>query len=235
GLLPLADEHFRLACDLARGSDSMPIGTRTEIHARSWWAHARWLLGDEAGAAATSALAVENGRQIEHPYSLTVALAYAAVTHQLLGDTRGLAPVLAELSEACERYGFAYYREWATVLTGWAEGGEAGLRTAQLGVEALEREGSLARMPYWLWLVADLHRRTGDTTAALATLDAAASRATAHDDRWWLPEVLRARSALDSGSSAVARLEQAADLAARQSSASLLSRCRADLDALRRG
>lgn len=233
GLLPLADKHFRMACDLARGSDSLPIGTRTEVHARSWWAHARWLLGDEIGAAAASATAVEHAQQIEHPYSLTVALAYAAITLQLAPDLRGLSTVLAELTGICERYGFAYYREWATVLTGWVEGGAAGLRTARLGVETLEREGSMARMPYWLWLVADLHRQMGETTAAVATLDAAASMATVHDDRWWLPEVLRARSALDSGPRAVARLERAITLATSQSSAVLLSRCRTDLDGSR--
>ncbi len=229
GLCSLADEHFRLACDLACESDSLPIGTRTEVHARSWWAHARWLLGDETGAASVSATAVEHARRIDHPYSLAVALAYAALTHQLVGDLDRLSSELSELSGVCERYGFAYYREWAAVLTGWVEGGASGTNAARLSVESLEREGSLARMPYWLWLVADLHRRQGDTTSAIANLDAAAAMATEHDDRWWLPEVLRTRSALDAGAGAVTRLEKAAALARSQSSVSLLNRCLADL------
>ncbi len=232
GLLPLADQHFRLACDLASVSDSLPIGTRTVVHARAWWAHARWLLGDHAGAASASAEAVHQARLIEHPYSLTVALSYAAVNCQLLGDIASLGDILAELTELCGHYRFAYYGEWAAVLAGWAEGGPVGLRTAQAGIDSLEREGSLARMTYWLSLVADLHRREGSTASAVAVLDAADSFATEHDDRWWLPEVLRARGVLDPGPRAVRGLEHAIDLARSQSSVSLLNRCRADLHAL---
>ncbi|MEO7422158.1 MAG: AAA family ATPase [Ornithinibacter sp.] len=231
GLLPLADEHFRRACDLAGVSDWLPVGTRTEVHARAWWAHARWLLGDHAGAASVSAEAVQLARLIEHPYSLTVALSYAAVTFQLLGDTVLLRETLTDLAELSERYGFAYYGEWAKVLEGWAEGGEAGLRTARGGIDSLEREGSLARMTYWLSLVADVHRREGRIESAAAVLDAATSFAIAHDDRWWLPEVLRARAALDPTPRSVRGLERAVDLARAQSSMSLLNRCRADLDA----
>ena len=230
GLLPLADEHFRLACDVAGGSDSLPIGTRTEVHARAWWAHARWLLGDETGAGATSAEAVVTARRIEHPYSLTVALSYAAVTHQVVGNLTSLPDILVELTELCEHYDFAYYRHWATVLTGWAAGGATGLRDARRGIESLTHEGSLARMPYWLSLVADLHRRQGNIAAAIATLDAAAAFATEHEDRWWLPEVLRARAALDPHPGPDRRLEQAAALAESQLSITLLNRCREDLD-----
>ncbi len=231
GLLPLADEHFRRACDLAGVSDWLPVGTRTEVHARAWWAHARWLLGDHAGAASASAEAVQLARLIEHPYSLTVALSYAAVTFQLLGDTPLLRETLTDLAELRQRYGFAYYGEWAKVLEGWADGGATGLRTARAGIDSLEREGSLARMTYWLSLVADLHRREGSTESAVAVLDAATSFSAEHDDRWWLPEVLRARAALDPTPRAVRGLERAIDLARSQSSVSLLNRCRADLDA----
>ena len=230
GLLPLADQHFQRACDLAGVSDSMPIGTRTQVHARAWWAHARWLLGDRAGAASASDEAVQLARRIDHPYSLAVALSYAAITRQLLGDTESLRAIVEELAGLCERYGFAYYREWAMILSGWFEGGASGLRTAQTGIDSLEREGSLARMTYWLSLVADLHQREGHMSAAVAVLDAATSFATAHDDRWWLPEVLRARAAHDPGPRAVRGLERAVDLAQSQSSLSLLERCRADLD-----
>lgn len=235
GLLPLADEHFRLACDCAGESDSLPIGTRTEIHARAWWAHAQWLAGDSARAGSTSTAAVQHARAIGHPYSLAVALAYAAITRQLMGAAPLLDEAVGELSDLCEHYGFAYYRQWAKVLGGWVHGGAAGLRTAREGIDALEREGSLSRMPYWLSLVADLHQRAGNPSAAVAVLDAAISFATGHDDRWWLPEVLRARAALDLRAVPTPRLEQAIALARSQSSLTLLERCRADLDARTEG
>ncbi len=229
GDVALADQHFRLACDLARGTDSLPIGTRTEVHARAWWAHARWLSGDEAGAVADAAGSIATARLIDHPYSLAVALGYAAVTHQLAGDRAALADDLAELTQLCERYDFAYYREWAVVLRGWVEGGPGGRALASAGVERLRREGSLARMPYWLWLVADLHRREGDLRSAAAVLDAAGAAATEQEDRWWLAEILRTRAALDPPARAHARLLDAADLATAQGSATLGERCRRDL------
>ncbi|MEO9119633.1 MAG: AAA family ATPase, partial [Solirubrobacteraceae bacterium] len=232
GLLQLADEHFRLACDLSGESDSLPIGTRTDVHAKAWWAHARWLLGEDAGAAAASAESVHNARLIDHPYSLAVALSYAAVTQQLLGDLPRLVGVLAELTEVCDRYDFAYYRDWARVLTGWTQGGTAGVRNTKLGIESLEQDGSLARMPYWLCLLAEVHCSEGNTAAARAALDAAVASALEHDDRWWLSEVLRARAALEPASRAVRRLAQAVALAESQSNVPLLNRCRADLEAL---
>lgn len=228
GLLPLADEHFRIACDCAGESDSLPIGTRTEVHARAWWAHALWLAGDDAGAATASTAAVQHARAIDHPYSLAVALAYAAITRQLMGAP-ALLHAVDELTDLCEHYGFAYYRQWARVIGGWGQGGAAGLRAAREGIDALGNEGSLSRMPYWLSLVADLHQREGNTPAAVAVLDAATSFATEHDDRWWLPEVLRARAALDPLAGPSPRLEQAIALARSQSSLTLLERCRADL------
>lgn len=231
GRLGLADEHFRLACDLAGSSDSMPIGTRTGVHARAWWAHARWLLGDVDGAREASDTAIRAAREIEHPYSLTVALAYAALTDQLIGDLRDRMDLLSELTHLCARYDFAYYRQWAMVFTGWAEGGDAGLREVRRGVDELGHGGSLARMPYWLSLLADLHHDRGATSTQIATLDAAASLAAEHEDAWWLPEVLRARAALDPTHGARQRLTEAVALASSHSSASLLQRCQADLQA----
>ena len=229
GQVRAADTHFAQACELAGARDSLPIGTRTEVHARCWWAHALWLLGDETAALAAAAEAERVATSIEHPYSLAVALSYSAITQQVCGDRVSLERVLADLTAVCARYEFAYYRQWAVVLTGWLRGGAEGLTQARAGIAALEAEGSFARMPYWLWLVADLHRAAGDDAAALATLDAADSVATHNADVWWLPEVLRARAALSPTKRAVVDLERAVALAAEQESLALLARCRADL------
>ena len=72
------------------------------------------------------------------------------------GDRPGLRDAVAELRELCERYGFAYYREWALILDGWSRPGASGLDLAQAGIGHLKSAGSFARMPYWLSLLADL-------------------------------------------------------------------------------
>ncbi len=71
-----------------------------------------------------------------------------------------------------------------------------GIDLAQQGISNLKAEGSAARMPYWLSLLADLLTRGDRTDAARATLDAAVVAARAHDDLWWLPEVMRLRAAM---------------------------------------
>ncbi len=221
--------HFEAACTLAGESDSLPIGTRTGVHSRAWWAHALWLDGDVEAAQRAAEQAVLDARSIGHPYSLAVSLAYAAITHQMCDDRAALEPTLAELTGVCGRYEFAYYGEWATVLQGWLLGGEAGIGQVELGIDRLERAGSLARMPYWLWLLADLHRGTGDAAGACGILDAAQAVAVNDDDLWWAPEVLRSRAALDPTSSGTRCLERAVKLAGKQASVTLLDRCSRDL------
>jgi hypothetical protein len=101
----------------------------------------------------------------------------------------------------------------------------------QRGIDALTRDGAFARMPYWHALAADLATREGRPAAARATLDAALVGGLARDDVWWLPEVMRMRAAHDDEERAVARLQDAARLAAEHGSLALLTRCRADLAA----
>ncbi|MGW3961176.1 ATP-binding protein [Amycolatopsis sp. NPDC005003] len=215
--------HFDLGAERTRGASSWPIGTRPDVHGPAWAAHAHWLLGHEDAAVACGAEAIALARRIDHPYSLAIALAYAGITHQMRGDRRALGQAVAELRALCDRYGFAYYREWALVLGGWARGDATGLAAAQQGVANLKAEGSFARMPYWLSLVAEL----SPPEAARATLDAALAAGEARDDRWWLPEVLRLRAAHDVDP--VPRLRAAVELARAQGSTALRERAEADL------
>jgi hypothetical protein len=211
---------------------SLSVGTRPDVHGAGWAAHAHWLLGHDEEAAECARAAVERARSVDHPYSLAVTLAYGSVTHQLRGDRAALPDTVAELRELCERYGFAYYREWGLVLDGWSRGGAQGVELARRGVDQLRSTGAFARMPYWLSLLADLAERDGRPGDARATLDAAVVDARARRDLWWLPEVLRRRAAFDPPGPARERLRSAAALARAHGSLALLRRCHADLRAL---
>ncbi|MFI5586697.1 ATP-binding protein [Amycolatopsis sp. NPDC051758] len=224
-----AVRHFALAADRTRGAASLPIGTRPDVHGPAWAAHAHWLLGDDDAAVASAAEAVARARSVDDPYSLAIGLAYAGVTHQMRRDRPAMWAAVTELHTLCDRYGFAYYREWALVLGGWFRGGAPGLAAAQEGVNRLKAEGSFARMPYWLTLLAELSA----PEAARATLDAALAAGEARDDRWWLPEVLRLRAAHDADPAP--RLAAAAELARAQGSVALLRRCSAGSGSVRPG
>lgn len=221
--------HLELATHLASGALLLSIGTRPDVHGTAWAAHAHWLLGHDADALSSCNYAIKLARTIGHPYSLAVALAYGAVTHQVRQDISDLKDTVSELRELCERYGFAYYRDWVLVLDGWSRMDEPGIGLARRGISNLRSAGSFARMPYWLSLLAHLLARNNRPAAARATLDAAVATGQARDDLWWLPEVMRMRAAHDDGEAASSRLCSAAQMAAAHGSVALLRRCERDL------
>jgi DNA-binding SARP family transcriptional activator len=223
--------HLELTARLASGAMMLSVGTRADVQGTAWAAHAHWLLGHDDDALSSCNSAIALARAIEHPYSLAVALAYGSITHQMRNDLSELRDTVAELRALCERYGFAYYREWVLILDGWSRSDESGLDLARQGISNLKSAGSLARMPYWLSLLAALSAGSGRPDAARATLDAALADAHAHDDVWWLPEVMRMRAVYDDAESALSRLRSAAQLAAAQGSVALLRRCERDLAA----
>ena len=226
-----AATHFDLAIELSHASMSLLVGTRVDVHSQGWSAHAHWLLGSDEEAAARALDAICRARAADHPYSLAVALAYSAITAQLRGDTDALAKAIAELGDLCRRYEFAYYGEWALVLDGWAQGGDAGVAKIRKGIGRLRSLGSFARMPYWLCLLSSTLEGVGRRDEAAAVLDGATVDAEQRHDRWWLPEVLRRRAALIGGPSADALLLQALELSREHGSRALESRCIADLHA----
>jgi tetratricopeptide (TPR) repeat protein len=226
-------QHLELAATLGGGAVSLIIGTRSDVHSTAWAAHAYWLLGRDDEALSACREAIRLARAIDDPYNLAVALAYGSITHQMRHDLPGLKETVSELRELCDRYGFAYYREWGLILDGWSGTGLPGVELARLGIGNLRSQGAFARMPYWLSLLADLSARNHQPGEARATLDAAIAAAQARDDVWWLAEVMRMRAAHDDEQAAISRLRSAAQVAAAHGSTGLLRRCQRDLE--RRG
>jgi hypothetical protein len=205
------------------------VGDQLGVSSLAWAAHAHWLLGHDDDALAARQRAIKTARAIEHPYNLAVALAYGAVTDQMRHDLPGLRGTVDELRELCDRYDFAYYREWGLILDGWSRGDEPGTGLAEQGISNLKAEGSSTRMPYWLSLLADLQTRNNRPDAGRATLDAAVAAAQARDDVWWLPEVMRMRAAHDQDQAAIPLLRSAAQMASAHGSVALVLRCERDL------
>jgi DNA-binding SARP family transcriptional activator/tetratricopeptide (TPR) repeat protein len=225
-------EHLDLVARQAAGAMWLTVGTRPDVHSTAWKAHAHWLLGNSDAALEACAEAIAKGRAVGHPYSMAVALAYAGITYQFCGQLPELAETVTELRELCERHDFAYYREWGLILGGWLAGDDPGIGRVQDGIRNLRSAGAFARMPYWLSLLGDLIGRQGRSDSARATLDAAVVTGRAHDDLWWLPEVLRRRAVYDHDEqSALARLRAANAMAAAHGSVALLRRCEADIEA----
>ena len=223
-----AIEHLTIAIECGE-SYSLSVGTRTDIHASAFAAHAYWLLGMDEQAVAVSNDAISRARAAETPYNLAVALAYSAVTQQLRNDRDAAQVAVEELTRLCERYDFTYYREWGLLIGGWLQGGERGLESARQGISSLAAQSAFARMPYWLSLQALLLAELDQHDASRATLDAAIAATAAREEPWWLPEILRLRAAYDHADARTTRLRAALDLARTHGSVVLADRCAADL------
>lgn len=231
GRLDEALHHLGLAQRLCADAAPVVFGTRGEVHARAWSAHALWLTGDEAGALTAADEAIAWAKAANHPYSTLVALGYGAITRQLTGDIGGTAEMADAVLAICARFGYAYYLHWGEVLAAWARPGRDRIPRMQTALATLRRSGAHARQPYYLSLLADALHAEGQTERARAVLVAARATAVAHDDLWWLPALYRQSSGYEVDEHTATRFLRAA---AELSSPMLADRAFADLTALRR-
>ena len=220
--------HFALAHELCYDAPPTLIGSRAEVHARAWSAHALWLLGRDDDALYWCDWAIARAEEVEHPYSLAIAQAYAAITHQLRGDRDRTVEFARRVQEICARYDFGYYGHWGLILGGWCAGGRAGADQIRQGLGRLRDQGALARQPYYLGLLAETLLDAGQPEAAGAVLESARVAA-AISDRWWLAELYRLDARRHRGAAAAALLRRAADIAEQQGAMALVRRAADDL------
>ena len=197
----------------------------------AWQAHALWLVDRVDEARERLAWAIERAEQVDHAFSLAVALAYATMFAQFEENADEVATIAERTSELCLKHGFTYYGDWSKILAGWAAGGRRGVAAIDEGLAGLDAQGALIRRAYYLSLRADLQLREGDREGALGILRDAREVALKHSDLWWLPEVLRRLGALESGDRALQLLREAEALATAQGSVKLARRAASDLAA----
>jgi len=201
GEIVAACRHFEIA--LASYDEQHPqesaLGSDLGVFAHAWYSHALWLRGDEAAALihASNALALAERR--DHPYSETLALAYAALLHQLRGDRDHLVECAERAVTYTGRYGIGYYGDWARVLLGWARGQDhpdEGVAAITAALAQMDGRRAQARRPYYLSLLADTQRLAGNRDAAATIVDTAIDMALQRSDVWWLPALYLQKSAL---------------------------------------
>lgn len=185
-----AVEHFAIGYR-SMGDESLSVGTRARVHTAAWWANALWFAGDPAGAASLAAQATAEARLTGHRYTIVVALAYEAITRQLLGEREACAAAAAEVRDLCARHQFSYYGEWGRILGGWVAGGRPGARLIEQGLDALQAQGALARRSYWLGL---LGATTPDADRAEQVFADADADARERAERLWEPVLDRLRA-----------------------------------------
>jgi DNA-binding SARP family transcriptional activator len=202
GDLEAARAHFDAS--LAAYDEQHPqrsaLGSDLGVFAHAWYSHALWLLGEEDAAVRHADEGVALARRMDHQFSQTIAHAYAALLHQMRGDTRHVLEHAEAVVVLCERYGFAYYGDWARILIGWVRGQEQpahGIEMIESALKHLDAQRAQARRPYYLSLLAEIYRLAGDRTHAASVLDTAITMARERSDVWWLPAIYLQQGELD--------------------------------------
>jgi DNA-binding SARP family transcriptional activator len=226
GELDASRHHFEAA--LTAYDEQHPqrsaLGSDLGVFTHAWYAHALWLLGDESAAMAHAAQAVKLARRLDHMYSQTIALAYAALLHQMRRDVAQVRDCAEAVVALCRKYGFAYYGDWAQVLMGWARGQERpaeGVEMIESALERLDAQRAQARRPYYLSLLAETYGLAGNRDRAASILDAAITMAIDRADVWWLPALYLQKSELEEPIEREGTHRSALELARAQNSRSL--------------
>lgn len=221
--------HYELATRTRAGGGRGILGFAPGVMAWAWRAHADWLTGHVDRAREHAAMAIDVAEDLGAPWGRAVAVAYAAITHQLRGDRAETLARAREIQDLSTRYEFAYYQHWGEVLEGWLLGGTTGAALIVKGIRRLREHEVGSRLPYYLALLAETLLDAGQATEAANVLAEAHDEAEQHADWWWLPELWRLEARCLPGPDGDRRLERAMAIADEQGSTSLELRAAVDL------
>jgi predicted ATPase/class 3 adenylate cyclase len=246
GEFPLAREHLeqgmRFYAPQQHRDHARLFSADLGVFCLSWVPLALWHLGAPDQAMLQSHKALGLAQELSHPFSLAVALTYAAMFHQFRREAQATRARAEAAIALCTAHGFAYYLAWAAILRGWAVAAqgqhEEGLAQMCQGLAALRATGGEVRLPYYLTLLAEVYGQAGQVEAGLTLLAEALAHAHSKTEHWWEVELYRLQGELqlalvgDHGTEAEACLHQALDLARRQHTKALELRAAMSLSRL---
>ena len=198
GELSTAHIHFRHADSFYDANQHrahvIAFGADMGLFSRIWETHLTWHEGypDQARAAAEKTL--NRARELGHPFTLVITLAYAAMLHQFLRDLDVLERLTEEIIVLSSEHGFTYYRAWAEVLRGWSRAVhgayEEGINDIQSGIQVLRLTAGI-RLPYYLGLLAEAYTWSGRPNEGLEAVTDAFAVLQKSEEYWCEAELHR--------------------------------------------
>ncbi|MDM0030113.1 ATP-binding protein [Variovorax saccharolyticus] len=196
-LEPLQQRELRYL----NGSHGVRYMFDTIVLLESALSHVQWLTGFPDTAARTAATAVERARPTHHHLSLTNALSYSCPILYWNGCYEECGRCVAMLEEHVTRHGLvtrrpiaSFYRAaLACMQSDRLPDAVDGLKGA---IEEFRSINCLARMPYYLGVLADALVQGGRFGEAETTIRSALDTAHGQNEAWCLPEVLRIQASI---------------------------------------
>lgn len=159
-----------------------------------------WLLGYPERSVSQAQAGLVLAEEVENYYSLTQSLFISSMIQQSCGDLDATRSLAERLVRTASDAGAAVFRESGLVLRGWSSvrRGEmaAGIAEMAEAIDALNAMGAGLRRSYFLWLLADAYRCTGDHARGLEQLAEATDLIAQRGEHWWEPEIHRLRGEL---------------------------------------
>ena len=170
-------------------------GPDVGVFCRAYLSHLFCQSGQAAQAVAMSEESIALARRVAHPFSLGIALDYAAMLNVFRQEGKLARDRAAEASAICRQHGFVYYLAVAEILEGWAIGVEgdptAGAMQLRHGLEALKATGAELRLPFYYGLLAEVCSLAGRTGEALANVASGFAFLSKNGEAWSAPELHR--------------------------------------------
>ena len=153
---------------------------------------ALWIYGQPAEAILQSDKAIALARQINHPFTLALALCFGQWTHQFNADQLRVNELATEALALSNKYGFTFWTGWAEMMLAWADRSvdkpviRQRMRSA---LQLWQSTGSQLGLSYFQCLLAE----QSEGVEATLLLDAAEKFANEREELFWLPEIHRLR------------------------------------------
>jgi predicted ATPase len=175
-------------------------GWNFEVHTRAWQAHALWLLGYPDRALSRGREALQLASDLAQPFNQALAATYLAMLEQFCAEP-AIAKAQAEAALALTvEYKAPYYQLWSELLVNFAVARErptsAHIGQLRASISGFQASGARLRLPYYLWLLAQVYAQAGSLDDALAAIDEALAESRATNERWWDAELHRLRGEL---------------------------------------
>ena len=193
------DKALALESDM-KEVPSLSIGADPKVFARAFGCHAFWHIGEFERATELSNEGISRARSMEEPFTLAIALNYAAMLNQFDHNDVVAQKLAQEAIELCTEHQFAYYLAWARIIHGWTTvytgDNQVGMAEMHKGLDDFKETGAGLRLPYYLSLLAEAEGHAGQPEKALATVDQALQKANAYGEKWHNADLFRLRGKL---------------------------------------
>jgi predicted ATPase len=203
----VADAHTHFAQGIAlynpqqHRTYALLYGEDAGVICQSFAARTLWFLGYPDQGLAHNAKAVTLAQQSAHPISLSYALGQAAIVHQFRREMPAAQEYAESAISLATEQGFPYFMAFGAIMRGWAlaqQAGQAqeGITQINEGLMTYRATGAEALRPYYLALLAEAYRTTGEPHAGLTVLAEALTVVDTTGARWYEPELYRLKGEL---------------------------------------